>query len=181
MENMENDLEQILVTTEQIKARVKELANQITKDYAQVDQIYLIGILKGAFIFLADLCRELKMPHIVDFMAVSSYGKTANTGAVRLIMDLREPIDGQHAIIVEDIADSGKTLRYLYQVLKWHNPASLKTCVLLRKNKDNLDVPIDYLGFDIPNAWVVGYGLDYADHYRTLPYIAELKPKIYTK
>lgn len=180
MENMENDLERILVTSEQIKARVNELADQISKDYAQVDQIYLIGILKGAFIFLADLCRELRMPHIVDFMAVSSYGKTANTGAVRLIMDLREPIDGQHAIIVEDIADSGKTLRYLYQVLKWHNPASLKTCVLLRKNKDNLDIPIDYLGFDIPNAWVVGYGLDYADHYRTLPYIAELKPKIYS-
>ncbi|PWB53098.1 MAG: hypoxanthine phosphoribosyltransferase [Anaerolineales bacterium] len=177
---MENDLERILVTSEQIKARVNELADQISKDYAQVDQIYLIGILKGAFIFLADLCRELRMPHIVDFMAVSSYGKTANTGAVRLIMDLREPIDGQHAIIVEDIADSGKTLRYLYQVLKWHNPASLKTCVLLRKNKDNLDIPIDYLGFDIPNAWVVGYGLDYADHYRTLPYIAELKPKIYS-
>jgi hypoxanthine phosphoribosyltransferase len=181
MEPMENDLEQILVTTEQIKLRVKELANQITKDYANVNQIYLIGILKGAFIFLADLCRELTIPHVVDFMAVSSYGKTANTGAVRLIMDLREPIDGQHAIIVEDIADSGKTLRYLYQVLKWHNPASLKTCVLLRKRKDNLDVPIDYLGFDIPNAWVVGYGLDYADHYRTLPYIAELKSEIYTK
>ena len=96
-------------------------------------------------------------------------------------MDLREPIDGQHAIIIEDIADSGKTLKYLYQVLKWHNPASLKTCVLLRKCTDNLDVPINYLGFDIPNAWVVGYGLDYADHYRTLPYIAELKPEIYTQ
>ncbi len=181
MENMENDLEQVLVTTEQIKLRVKELADQITKDYANVNQIYLIGILKGAFIFLADLCRELKVPHVVDFMAVSSYGKSANTGAVRLIMDLREPIDGQHAIIVEDIADSGKTLRYLYQVLKWHNPASLKTCVLLRKRKDNLNVPINYLGFDIPNAWVVGYGLDYADRYRTLPYIAELKSEIYTK
>ena len=126
MENMENDLEQILVTTEQIKVRVKELADEISRDYADVNQIYLIGILKGAFIFLADLCRELKVPHVVDFMAVSSYGKSANTGAVRLIMDLREPIDGQHAIIVEDIADSGKTLRYLYQVLKWHNPASLK-------------------------------------------------------
>jgi hypoxanthine phosphoribosyltransferase len=177
----EQDLEKILVSTEQIKTRVKELADQISTDYANVDQIFLIGILKGAFIFLADLCRELKIPHVVDFMAVSSYGKTANTGAVRLIMDLREPIDGQHAIIVEDIADSGKTLKYLYQVLQWHNPASLKTCVLLRKNRDNLDVPINYLGFVIPNAWVVGYGLDYADHYRTLPFIAELKPQVYTK
>jgi hypoxanthine phosphoribosyltransferase len=181
MTNYDRDLERILVSTEEIKNRVKELANQISNDYAGIDQIFLIGILKGAFIFLADLSRELTIPHIVDFMAVSSYGKTANTGAVRLIMDLREPIDGQHAIIVEDIADSGKTLKYLYQVLQWHNPASLKTCVLLRKSKDNLDVPINYLGFTIPNAWVVGYGLDYADHYRTLPYIAELKPQVYTK
>jgi hypoxanthine phosphoribosyltransferase len=181
MINYEHDLERILVSKEQIKSRVKELADQISNDYAGIEQIFLIGILKGAFIFLADLCRELTIPHIVDFMAVSSYGKTANTGAVRLIMDLREPIDGQHAIIVEDIADSGKTLKYLYQVLQWHNPASLKTCVLLRKSKDNLDVPINYLGFNIPNAWVVGYGLDYADHYRTLPYIAELKPRVYSK
>jgi hypoxanthine phosphoribosyltransferase len=181
MDEISPDMERILVSTEQIRGRVKELADQISLDYAGVKQIYLIGILKGAFIFLADLCRQLKIPHIVDFMAVSSYGKTANTGAVRLIMDLREPIDGQHAIIVEDIADSGKTLKYLYQVLKWHNPASLKTCVLLRKNKDILDIPMNYVGFDIPNAWVVGYGLDYADRYRTLPYIAELKSEIYLK
>ena len=181
MNNIEKNLEKVLVTTDQISARVKELADQISNDYAGVEQIYLIGILKGAFIFLADLSRQLSIPHVVDFMAVSSYGKTANTGAVRLIMDLREPIDGQHAIIIEDIADSGKTLKYLYQVLQWHNPASLKTCVLLRKNRDNLDVPINYLGFVIPNAWVVGYGLDYADQYRTLPYIAELKPEVYTK
>jgi hypoxanthine phosphoribosyltransferase len=178
---LDSDLARILVSTDQIQIRVKELADEISKDYADVKQIYLIGILKGAFIFLADLCRQLQIPHIVDFMAVSSYGKTTMTGAVRLIMDLREPIDGQHAIIVEDIADSGKTLKYLYQVLKWHNPASLKTCVLLRKNRDNLDVPINYLGFDIPNAWVVGYGLDYADRFRTLPYIAELNPKVYTQ
>jgi len=175
------DLKKVLVTTKQIQKRVSELASQISADYADVEQIYLIGILKGAFIFLADLSGQLRIPHVVDFMAVSSYGKTAMTGAVRLIMDLREPIDGQHAIIIEDIADSGKTLKYLYQVLQWHNPASLRTCVLLRKNRDNLGVPIDYLGFDIPDAWVVGYGLDYADHYRTLPYIAELKPEIYSK
>src|SRR4030065_1876947 len=101
---------------------------------------------------MAGRSREISVPHIVDFMAVSSSGKTTTTGAVRLIMDLREPIDGQHAIIIEDIADSGKTLKYLYQVLRWHNPASLRTCVLLRKRKDMLDVPIDYLGFEIPNA-----------------------------
>jgi hypoxanthine phosphoribosyltransferase len=181
MNEINPDLERILITTEQIQSRVAQLASQISNDYANADQIYMIGILKGAFIFLADLCRQLCIPHLVDFMAVSSYGKSAKTGAVRLIMDLREPIDGEHAIIVEDIADSGKTLKYLYQVLQWHNPASLKTCVLLRKSKDNLDVPINYLGFEIPNAWVVGYGLDYADKYRTLPYIAELKPEIYLK
>lgn len=175
MSNIHADLERILVTTDEIHVKVKALAEKISYDYRDVERIYMIGILKGAFIFLADLCRELTVPHVVDFMAVSSYGKTTTTGAVRLIMDLREPIDGQHAIIVEDIADSGKTLKYLYQVLQWHNPASLKTCVLLRKRKDMLDVPIDYLGFDIPDAWVVGYGLDYADRFRTLPYIAELK------
>lgn len=174
MNNLHKDLSRILVTKEEIQARVKALAKQISYDYRDVDRIYMIGILKGAFIFLADLCRELTVPHVVDFMAVSSYGKSTTTGAVRLIMDLREPIDGQHAIIIEDIADSGKTLKYLYQVLQWHNPASLKTCVLLRKNKDTLGVPIDYIGFDIPDAWVVGYGLDYADRFRTLPYIAEL-------
>ena len=181
MNDIAKDIKRVLVTTEQIQNRVTELADQISRDYAEVEQIYLIGILKGAFIFLADLSRQLKNPHVVDFMAVSSYGKSTMTGAVRLIMDLREPIDGQHAIIIEDIADSGKTLKYLFQVLQWHNPASLKTCVLLRKCRDNLDVPINYLGFDIPDAWVVGYGLDYADHYRTLPYIAELKPEIYSK
>ncbi len=181
MNDISKDLKQVLVTAEQIQNRVTELADQISTDYAGVEQLFLIGILKGAFIFLADLIRQLKIPHVVDFMAVSSYGKGAMTGAVRLIMDLREPLDGQHAIIVEDIADSGKTLKYLYQVLQWHNPASLKTCVLLRKCRESLDVPINYLGFEIPNAWVVGYGLDYADRYRTLPYIAELKPEIYSK
>ncbi len=114
-------------------------------------------------------------------MAVSSYGKSTKTGAVRLIMDLRELIEGQHAIVVEDILDSGRTLRYLYQVLQWHNPASLRTCVLLRKQRDIGNVPIDYVGFDIPDAWVVGYGLDYADRFRTLPYIAELSPRVYSK
>jgi hypoxanthine phosphoribosyltransferase len=180
MYNVDDSIDKVLVTSEQIQNRVKQLADQISQDYAGVKQIYLIGILKGAFIFLADLSRQLKIPHVVDFMAVSSYGKTAMTGAVRLIMDLREPIDGQHAIIIEDIADSGKTLKYLYQVLQWHNPASLKTCVLLRKNRDNLDIPINYLGFEIPDAWVVGYGLDYDDRFRTLPYIAKLKKEVYS-
>jgi hypoxanthine phosphoribosyltransferase len=175
MSSLPSEISRIIIGQDAIKTRVKELAQQISYDYRDVDRLCLIGILKGAFIFMADLCREITVPHFVDFMAVSSYGKTTTTGAVRLIMDLREPIDGQHAIIVEDIADSGKTLKYLYQVLRWHNPASLRTCVLLRKRKDMLDVPVDYLGFDIQDTWVVGYGLDYADRFRTLPYIAEIK------
>ena len=181
MNHLHPDLAHILISTEDIQARVRELAVQISHDYRNVERLYIIGILKGAFIFMADLCRELSVPHIVDFMAVSSYGKTTSTGAVRLLMDLREPIESQHALIIEDIADSGHTLSYLYHVLQGRNPASLKTCVLLRKKRQNFNIPIDYLGFDIPDAWVVGYGLDYADTHRTLPYIAVLKPDVYTK
>jgi hypoxanthine phosphoribosyltransferase len=115
-------------------------------------------------------------------MAVSSYGKTAtSTGAVRLMLDLRDIIEDQHVLIVEDIVDTGHTLDYLYNTLKGRNPASLKTCVLSIKDRENLDVPIDYLGFEIPDVWVVGYGLDYADTYRTLPYVAELKKEVYQK
>jgi hypoxanthine phosphoribosyltransferase len=181
MEKLHPDLARVLISTEDIRLRVRELAVQISYDYKNVQKVYIIGILKGAFIFMADLCRELSIPHMVDFMAVSSYGKTTTTGAVRLLMDLREPIEGQHAIIIEDIADSGHTLSYLYHVLQGRNPASLKTCVLLRKKRQGFSIPIDYLGFDIPDAWVVGYGLDYADTHRTLPFIAELKPEVYLK
>jgi hypoxanthine phosphoribosyltransferase len=171
------DLARILIPAEAIQARVKELAQQIAQDYRNTERLYMIGILKGAFIFLADLTRALDHPHIVDFMALSSYGKTTTSGAVRILMDLREPIEGQHVLVVEDIVDSGHTLNYLYQILKGRNPASLRCCVLLLKDRKNLDldVKIDYLGFEIPDVWVVGYGLDFADRHRTLPYIAELK------
>ena len=175
MPDLHPDLARILIPVEEIQARVSELARKISADYENVDQLYLIGVLKGAFIFLADLTRQLNVPHLVDFMALSSYGKTTVSGAVRIVMDLREPIEGQHVLIVEDIVDSGQTLSYLYRILKGRNPASLHTCVLLQKKRDSLDVPIDYLGFEIPDVWVVGYGLDFADQYRTLPYIGELK------
>jgi hypoxanthine phosphoribosyltransferase len=175
MNDLHPDLAQVIVSTEQIQTRVKELAEQISSDFSDRDNLYLVGILKGAFIFLADLTRHLKVSHTVDFMALSSYGKTTSSGAVRILMDLREPIENQHLIIVEDIVDSGQTLDYLYRVLKGRNPASLHSCVLIRKQRDNLNIPIDYLGFDIPDVWVVGYGLDFADKHRTLPYIAELK------
>jgi hypoxanthine phosphoribosyltransferase len=182
MELTHPDLARVIISEEDIKARVCELAARISKEYAGVKRVYLIGILKGAFIFLADLSRKLTIPHVVDFMAVSSYGKTvASTGAVRVILDLRDLIENEHVIIVEDIVDTGLTLNYLYHTLLGRNPASLKTCVLAIKDRENLDVPIDYLGFEIPDVWVVGYGLDYADTYRTLPYVAELREEVYRK
>ena len=175
MNQLHPELSRILITEDQIHSRVQELAAQISQDFDRVERLYIIGILKGAFIFLADLTRELEVPHIVDFMALSSYGKTATSGTVRILMDLRESIEGQHVLIVEDILDSGNTLSYLSRILKARGPASLHTCVLVRKIRPGVDFPIDYLGFDIPDVWVVGYGLDLADRFRTLPYIAELK------
>jgi hypoxanthine phosphoribosyltransferase len=175
MNDLHPDLARVVISTDQIQTRVKELADQISADFVNGEHLYIVGILKGAFIFLADLTRHLRVPHTVDFMALSSYGKTTTSGAVRILMDLREPVEGQNLIIVEDIVDTGHTLHYLHRVLKGRKPASLHSCVLVRKQRDNLDVPIDYLGFDIPDVWVVGYGLDFADKHRTLPYIAELK------
>jgi hypoxanthine phosphoribosyltransferase len=176
------DLERILLTQDTIQERVKEMAQQIEEDYRSVEHLYIIGILKGAFIFLADLTRQLVIPHVVDFMALSSYGKTIDSGEVRILMDTREPIDGQHVLVVEDIIDTGHTLGYLQQILRGRKPASLRTCVMVRKQRQhNHHVKVDYLGFEIPDVWVVGYGLDYADRYRTLPFVAELKKKIYSK
>jgi hypoxanthine phosphoribosyltransferase len=174
------DLERILLSPDVIGKRVKELAEQISRDYSKVNRLYMVGILKGAFIFMADLTREMSLPHVVDFMALSSYGKSTESGAVRILMDLREPIEGQHVLIVEDIVDTGHTLAYLYHVLQGRNPASLHTCALVRKVRSRSDTPLDYLGFDIPDVWVVGYGLDYADRYRTLPYVAQLKREVYS-
>ena len=175
MTHMNPDLARVLISAEQIQARVSQLAEQIDKDYREVDRLYMVGILKGAFIFLADLTRHLDVNHAVDFMALSSYGKTATSGTVRILMDLREPIEGQHVLIVEDILDTGNTLNYLCRILRERKPASLRTCVLVRKIRQDTEFPVDYLGFDIPDVWVVGYGLDFADRHRTLPYIAELK------
>jgi len=175
-----SDIERILIDSDTIHRRVRELAARIDHDYANVQRLLLVGILKGAFIFLADLCRELTIPHVVDFMAVSSYGMTAASGAVRIILDLREPIEGEHVLLVEDIVDTGHTLRYLQQVLASRHPASLRTCVLSTKQRpEAIDLPVDYLGFTIPDVWVVGYGLDYADRHRTLPYIGALKKEVY--
>jgi len=175
------DIERILISVETVQRRVNELAAQINADYADMDELVLVGILKGAFIFLADLTRQLHVPHAVDFMALSTYGMDAEiSGAVRIIMDLRQPIAGRHVLIVEDIVDTGLTLDYLHHTLESRRPASLRSCVLLSKpERRKVEVDIAYLGFEIPDVWVVGYGLDYADRHRTLPYIGVLKPEIY--
>ncbi|MGB2964611.1 MAG: hypoxanthine phosphoribosyltransferase [Anaerolineales bacterium] len=181
MTDLHPDIERILISEDEIQKRVAEIAAEIDQDYSQADLVVLIGILKGAFIFTADLSRRMSKPHTVDFMAISSYGDLAvSEGAVRLILDLRKPITDQHVIVVEDIVDTGHTMNYLYQTLLGRNPASLKTCTLFKKKRDSLDIPLDYVGFEIPDVWVVGYGLDYADTHRTLPYIAELKKEVYS-
>jgi hypoxanthine phosphoribosyltransferase len=167
-----------IVSTEDIHNRVVELAREIDQHCLanRIESLLLIGILRGAFIFMADLTRQLHTPHIVDFMALASYEKS-KSGDVRILMDTREPVKGQHVLIVEDIFDSGNTLNYLHHTLGEHQPAALQTCVLVQKKREKgiqLQKPIDYLGFEIPDVWVVGYGLDYDNQYRTLPYIAEL-------
>jgi hypoxanthine phosphoribosyltransferase len=179
-ETVPSDVDEILASEEIIQGIVRQLAAQISQDYAG-KEVLLVGILKGAFIFLADISRHLTVQHQIDFMSLSSYGATATTsGEVRIIMDLRTFIRGKHVIIVEDIVDTGYTLRYLLQLLEAREPASLRTCVLLSKpDRRQVDLTIDYLGFEIPDHWVVGYGLDFAERYRTLPYIAALSPNVY--
>jgi hypoxanthine phosphoribosyltransferase len=166
----------VLIDEDHVQARVEDLATQISAEYHDKGNIVLVGVLKGAFIFLADIARQLTIPHRIEFIALSSYDKGSVSGEVRLEMDLRHQIKDQHVVVVEDIVDSGQTLRYLVDLLKARGPTSVKTCALVRKQRDdNADAPIDYLGFDIPDVWTVGYGLDYAEQYRTLPYIGVLE------
>ena len=169
---------QVLISENDIQTRVRELAAQISADYADCDEVILVGVLKGSFIFLADLSRCLTVPRVIEFIAVSSYGSgSRSSGAVRLVMDVRGNIEGKHVLIVEDIVDTGHTLKYLIGMLDSHGPASVKTCALVRKaERAEVDVNVDYLGFDIPDEWVVGYGLDYAEQNRTLPYIGIVTP-----
>ena len=167
-----------LISEVDIRRRVSELAAQISHDYAGKEDVVLLGVLKGAFIFLADLARQLPVPHRVEFMALSSYGKgTVSNGQVRVEMDVRDSIEGSHVIVIEDIVDTGRTLRHLIDLLETRRPASVATCSLVRKqDRHEVEVEIDYLGFDIPDVFVVGYGLDYAEQYRTLPYIGVVEP-----
>ena len=173
------DLVRVLIDADTIQRRVDELAQSINKEYEGIaESLTLVGVLKGSFIFLADLCRKLKVPHVIDFISLSSYGSSSqSTGNVRMIMDTRANLEGRHVRIVETILDSGYTLDYLCRNFAARNSASLNTVVLLDKpERRKVDVELDYIGFEIPDVWVVGYGLDYAERYRTLPYIAQMVP-----
>ncbi len=179
---LEDNLAKILIPSDRLQARIYELGAQISSDYGDTRPL-LVCVLKGGVIFLSDLSRALSIPHEIDFMAISSYGgtRTESSGVVRILMDLNTNIEGRHVLVVEDIVDTGRTLGYIVETFLTRNPASLKICTLLNKS-DRREVPvqIDYVGFDIPNEFVVGYGLDFNELYRNLPYIGILKPEMYT-
>ena len=177
---MINDMETILLTEEQIRERVAQLGAEISRDYADKEPLF-VGVLKGCFVFMADLMRQVTIPCGLDFMVLSSYGKsTKTTGAVEIIKDLSQDIEGRHVVIVEDILDTGVTLSYLVKYLKNRNPSSLAIVTLLDKpERRRADVSARYVGFTVPDAFVVGYGLDYAEKYRNLPFVGILKPEIY--
>lgn len=177
---MYEDVSEVLLTEEQIQQRVRELAEQISADYQGKD-LLLVCVLKGGILFLTDLMRQLDIPHAIDFMAISSYGAgTESSGVVRILMDLNTSIEGKNVLIVEDIVDTGYTLDYILRNLSTRRPASLKVCALLNKpSRRQVDVPIHYVGFDIPNKFVIGYGLDFGEKYRNLPFVGVLKPEFY--
>ena len=180
MSELDADIEAVVVSAEAIETRIEELARSIDADYAGREPL-LVGVLKGAAMFMSDLARALDRPSTMEFMAVSSYaGATASSGVVRILKDLDRDIAGQHVLIVEDIIDSGLTLSWLLRNLTARNPASVEVVALLRKpDAVKVEVPVKYVGFDIPNEFVVGYGLDYAERYRDLPYIGRLRPAVY--
>lgn len=179
---MQNDIKEILITEEQIKQKTKELGRKITEYYKGRDLV-VIGILKGCVIFLSDLIREIDLPLTLDFMVVSSYGaSTKSSGVVRIIKDLEKDIQNKDVLIVEDIVDSGLTLSYLVEYLNSRNANSVKICTILDKpERRKAKVNIDFSGFQIPDEFVVGYGLDYSEIYRNLPFVCILKPEVYTK
>ncbi len=176
----DQDIERILITTEDLQARIAEVGRALTADYAGRD-LLLIGVLKGAFVFMADLSRHIHLPLEFDFMAVSSYGAATQTsGVVRILKDLDHEIEGRDVLVVEDIVDSGLTLSYLLKNLRTRRPASLEVCALMQKSEVQ-QVPLDikYRLFEIPPLFVVGYGLDYAERFRNMPFIGTLKPEVY--
>jgi len=177
---LDNDIARILITEEELRHRTRELGQQISRDYEGKD-LHLICVLKGGVTFLVDLMREICIPHSIDFMATSSYGDATETsGVVRILKDLDIPIAGRNVLIVDDIIDSGLTIAYLRRILLERQPASLRICTLLNKKERRVvDVPLDYIGFDIPNEFVVGYGMDFRELYRNLRFVGVLKPELY--
>ena len=180
MSELDADIEEQLISMDEIGQKIGELAKQIDEDYADREPL-LVGVLKGAVMFMSDLARALDRPSAMEFMAVSSYGSgTQSSGVVRILKDLDRDIAGEHVLIVEDIIDSGLTLSWLLKNLAARQPASIEVVALLRKpDAVKVHVPVKYVGFDIPNEFVVGYGLDYAERYRDLPYIGRLRPSVY--
>ena len=180
---MEKNIEKVLVSQEQIRAKVQEMAAQISAEYADKDPVF-VGVLKGVVIFFADMVREMSIPCEIDFMCLSSYGGTDSTGNVAVKKDLSVDIKGRHVVILEDIYDTGRSLDFTYKYLLNKEPASLKICTLLDKperRSDGITLQPEYVGFTIPNEFVVGYGLDFNEHYRNLPYVGVLKPEAYEK
>ena len=177
---MREDIERVLISEEELREKVAAMGAQISRDFEGLDPLF-VGVLKGCFIFMADLMRHVEVPCAMDFMAVSSYSGTSSTGAVKINKDLGQDIEGRHVIVVEDILDSGVTLSYLKHYLQGRNPASIRIATLLDKpSRRKADVAADYSCFEVPDAFVVGYGLDYNERYRNLPYIGVLKPEIYS-
>ncbi|MGH2654153.1 MAG: hypoxanthine phosphoribosyltransferase [Actinomycetota bacterium] len=176
----EQDIDRILITGDEVQSKIRELGGRITEDYRGKD-LLLVGVLKGAFVVMADLSRHIRLPLRFDFMAVSSYGASTKTsGVVRILKDLDHDIEGMHVLLVEDIVDSGLTLAYLLKNLRGRRPATLEVCALMQKPEvQRVDIDIRYKGFEIPPVFVVGYGLDFAEKYRNLPYVATLKPEAY--
>ncbi|PWH16990.1 MAG: hypoxanthine phosphoribosyltransferase [Ardenticatenia bacterium] len=177
---LDDDIARILISEEELRRRTRELGQQISRDYQGKD-LHLICVLKGGVTFLVDLMREICIPHSIDFMATSSYGDATETsGVVRILKDLDIPIAGRNVLIVDDIIDSGLTIAYLRRILLERQPASLRICTLLNKKERRVvDVPLDYIGFDIPNEFVVGYGMDFRELYRNLRFVGVLKPELY--
>lgn len=179
---MRQDIQEVLFTEAELSERISELGEQITADY-EGKSLIVVGILKGSNIFTSDLVRKINLPLKMDFMAVSSYGSaTESTGVVKILKDLDRDIEGEHVLIVEDIVDSGLTLKYLKEILLTRNPASVRICTLLDKparRKENIKP--DYLGYEVPDEFIVGYGIDYAERYRNLPFVGILKREVYEK
>jgi hypoxanthine phosphoribosyltransferase len=178
---LRDDVAKTLISESDLQARVAELGREINATYTDDDRPLLVCVLKGAFMFLADLVRHLEMRHEVDFMEISSYGAaTVSSGVVRILLDLAQNIEGRHVLIVEDIIDSGRTLDYITRNLQTRGPASLRVCTLLSKpDRREIDVPLDFVGFEVPDEFVVGYGLDFVEEYRNLPFIGVLKEEVY--